>query len=228
MLLMFRYTAMVYSIKNWKLRLLIEGSPLTINVINDPIYLWRSGSEHSITRIGAKENDGTPLYSVSLCHVGATVAAINAINFCKKKNPFNGGITRFCVEQMVGQDFTYIESLKKSPMFSEQCWFNAKRFYTCAYKDIENQISDEILNTIYLAQFAGRAQELNFIPKMTFFQFMEKVKFEKFGGEKEFTEIRNKLPQWVIDKEMESGVLGKEGYIYCDNEKKINKDKKEN
>lgn len=76
----------------------IEGTPLTINRIEDPLYLWRTGSEHSITRIGIKENEGVPLYNWDLCQVGATAASINAIKFCKKQNPFNGGITRFTVE----------------------------------------------------------------------------------------------------------------------------------
>ena len=41
----------------------IEGTQLQINIIDDPIYLWRTGSEHSITRIGTEENDGVPLYN---------------------------------------------------------------------------------------------------------------------------------------------------------------------
>ena len=64
---------------NWKIRMTIEGSKLTINRIDDPIYLWRTGSEHSITRIGVEENDGIPLYNWDLCQVGATAASINAI-----------------------------------------------------------------------------------------------------------------------------------------------------
>jgi hypothetical protein len=44
---------------NWKIRMTIEGSPLQINIIEAPIYLWRIGSEHSITRIGVDE-DGIP------------------------------------------------------------------------------------------------------------------------------------------------------------------------
>ena len=36
---------------NWKIRMTIEGSPFLINIVNDPVYLWRTGSEHSITRM---------------------------------------------------------------------------------------------------------------------------------------------------------------------------------
>ena len=52
---------------NWKIRMLIEGSPLRINLTEEPIYLWKTGSEHSITRIGIEENDGEPLYNWDLC-----------------------------------------------------------------------------------------------------------------------------------------------------------------
>ena len=38
---------------NWKIRMTIEGTPFLINVINELVYLWRIGSEHSITRYGA-------------------------------------------------------------------------------------------------------------------------------------------------------------------------------
>ena len=200
---------------NFKIHMLIEGTPLRINLIQDPVYLWRTGSEHSITRTGIKENGGTPLYNYDLCLVGATAAAINAIKFCKSKNPFNGGILKFTTEQMVGQYFSYIQCLEKKPIFAEQCLFNAKRFYHSVYKEIENQISDDILKTMYTMQYAALGQELiNIIPQITFFDFMKKIKTDKYEGKKEFDEIRSKLPKWVIDLDKKTGVLGEEGYVY--------------
>jgi hypothetical protein len=199
----------------------IEGTPLQISRIEEPIYLWRTGSEHSITRIGAEENGGIPLYNNDLCLVGSTAAAINAIKFCKSKNPFNGGITRFTAEHMVGHYFSYIKALEKAPMFAEQIFFNAKRFYNLAYKDIENQINDDILKNLYTAQYAGEGQELiGIIPEITFFDFMKRVREEEFGGKAEFEQIRSKLPDWVIDLDKKSGVLGNEGYVYTVNEKR--------
>ena len=131
---------------NWKIRMSIEGTPLQINKIDSPIYLWKTGSEHSITRIGIEENGGEPLYNWDLCQVGATAAAINAVKFCQKKNPFNGGVIRFAVEQMIGQYFTYIKCLEKKPMFAKQNFFNAKRFYHFCYKDMEKNIDKNIEN----------------------------------------------------------------------------------
>lgn len=200
---------------NWKIRMTIEGTPLKINVIEDPIYFWRTGSEHSITRIGIKENGGEPLYNWNLCQVGATAASINAIKFCKKKNPFNGEIARFTVEMMIGHYFTYIQCLEKKPMFAEQNLFNAKRFYHECYKEIENQIDDDIIKNMYTMQFAGHSQNMiGIIPQITFFDFMEKIKTEEYRGKEEFDEIRSRLPDWVIELDRKSGVLGEEGYVY--------------
>lgn len=208
---------------NWKIRMTIEGSPLQINLIEDPIYLWKTGSDHSITRIGMEENDGVPLYNWDLCQVGATAAAINAIHFCKKKNPFNGGVTRFAVEQMISQYFTYVKCLNEKPMFAKQNLFNAKRFYHNCYKDIEKNIDDEILKTLYTAQYAAQSQEMiGLIPEITFFEFMDKVRTDEYDGKEEFDEIRKELPDWVIELDKKSGVLGEEGYVYTDNEMEDN------
>lgn len=204
---------------NWEIRMTIEGTPLQINRIDDPVYIWRTGSEHSITRIGIEENDGTPLYNWDLCMVGSTVAGINAIKFCKKRNPFNGGIDRFAVEQMVGHYFTYVKCVEQKPMFAKQNFWNAKRFYKAIYKDIENRISDEVLKTMYTGQYAAQAGEMiGFIPCMTFFEFMEKVKTEEYRGKEEWEEIRAELPDWVIELDRKSGVLGAEDFIPYDGE----------
>lgn len=129
---------------NWKIRMTIEGSQLMINVIQDIVYLWRIGSEHSITRTKADEKDEIPQYNFDLCQIGATIAAIRATKFCKGKNPFNGGIDRFIAETMVGQYFTYIECKEKKPIFAEQNFFNAKRFYRECYCEIEDKITEKL------------------------------------------------------------------------------------
>lgn len=201
---------------NWRIRMTIENTPLKINVIEDPIYFWRTGSDHSITRIGIEENEGTPLYNWDLCQVGATAASINAIKFCKKKNPFNGSITRFTVEMMIGQYFTYVQCLEKKPIFAKQNLFNAKRFYHSCYKQIEEQIDEKILNDMYTMQYASHSQDMiGVIPQITFFDFMEKIKNEEYGGKEEFDIIREELPQWVTELDVKSGVLGEEGWIPC-------------
>lgn len=191
---------------NWKVRMTIDGSPFKISIINDPIYIWKEGSEHSITRTGVDEN-GIPQYNFDLCPVGSTIASINAAKFCKKRNPFNGGVNRFIVEMMIGQYFTYVECWKKKQIFADQCFFNAKRFYYECYKEIEKDIPEEILNTMYTAQYAGKAQDLiGIIPEITFFDFMDDIKKAPYGGEQELMDIRSELPEEILENDKKTGV----------------------
>lgn len=192
---------------NWKIRMTIEGTPLVINIINEPVYLWRTGSEHSITRIGADADDGIPQYNFDLCQIGATIASINASKFCKAKNPFNGGIDRFITEMMVSQYFTYVECKAKKPIFAEQNLFNAKRFYHECFADIENRISEKVLSDIYTMQRAQHGEALlGIIPDISFFEFMDKVKTDYYGGEEELIEIRSTYPQEIINNDIKTGV----------------------
>ena len=191
---------------NWKLRMTIEGSQWVINVINELIYLWRIGSEHSITRSGAEE-DGIPQYNFDLCQIGATIASIRATKFCREKNPFNGGIDRFATEMMVGHYFTYVECKERKPIFAEQNLFNAKRFYHECFSELEKRVSDKILSDIYTVQRGQHANELlGIIPDITFKEFMEKVRTDPYGGEDELREIRCKLPEKVIEADQKTGV----------------------
>lgn len=191
---------------NWKIRMSIDGTPLKINVIDAPVYFWRTGSEHSITRIGIDDN-GIPQYNFDMCQWGATVASINAIKFARKKNPFNGALIRFSTEMMIGQYFTYVECLAKKPIFAEQNFFNAKRFYNECYKDIESQIDDDVLKNMYTVQRTGKMQDLiGIIPEITFWDFMKKVRETEYGGEEEFKRIRESLPKEIINNDKTTGV----------------------
>lgn len=192
---------------NWKIRMSIEGTPLKIQYINEIVYLWRLGSEHSITRTGAEE-DNIPQYNFDLCQIGATEASIRAAKFCRERNPFNGGIDRFIVEMMIDKYFTYIECKVKKPVFEEQNFYNAKRFYHECYKEIEPKISDKILSDMYTFIRGQHAQELlGIIPDIAFSEFMQKVKSDEYGGEDELKEIRSKLPQKYIDNDIKTGVI---------------------
>ena len=84
---------------------------------------------------------------------------------------------------------------------------------------MEKNIDIEILKTMYTAQLAGHSQDMiGIIPEITFFEFMEKIKTEEYGGRQEFDSIRAELPDWVKELDLKSGVLGEEGYVFTDNE----------
>ena len=193
---------------NSKIRLITEGTQLFIKQLDAEVYLWKVGSEHSITSIGVDEN-GIPQYNYDLCQVGATIAAINAVNFAREINPFNGNITKYIVETMIGSYFTYVECVAKKPIFAEQCLFNAKNFYHSCYKEIENQISKKILTDLYTSLLASKAQDfIGIIPEITLFDFLETIKNSEFRGQEEFDEIRSRLPEEIIQNDLKTGVLG--------------------
>ena len=197
---------------NWKIRLIIEGTPLKINCINDVVYYWMPGSEHSITRTG--EKDGIPQYNFDLCQIGATIAGKQATEFAKKINPFNGSINKFIVEQMIGHYFTYIECLGRRPEFAEQNLWLGKYFYRECYKSIEDGISDEIIKTMYTQMNAAKASTLvGIIPQISFFDWFDKIKKADYKKD-DIKTIRGKLSKEIIDNDINTGVIDADCSIF--------------
>ena len=74
-------------------------------------------------------------------------------------------------------------------------------------KEIEPKIDKKILSDLYTFQRGLHANELlGIIPEISFFEFMEKVKTDEYGGEDELKEIRSKLPDYVIERDKKTGV----------------------
>lgn len=125
---------------------------------------------------------------------------------------------------MINQYFTYVKCLDKKPLFAKQNFFNAKRFYHSCYKQIEQNIDEKILKTLYTAQYAAQSKDMiGLIPEITFFDFIKKIKSEPYGGKEEFDAIREELPTWVKELDLKSGVLGEEGYVFSVDEAKDGK-----
>lgn len=197
---------------NWKIRLITEGTNLKIKQIEEVVYYWMPGSEHSITRTG--EKDGIPQYNFDLCQIGATIAAKQATDFAKKVNPFNGSITRFITEQMIGHYFTYVECFGKRKEFAEQNLWLGKYFYNECYKNIEANISEDIINNMYTQMNAAQAGSLvGIIPHISFFDWFDKIKKETYSIE-DIKTIRNKLSKEIIDNDIKTGVIDKDCSIF--------------
>lgn len=190
----------------WCIRLLIEGTPLKIEYINDFCYVWKEGSEHSITRTGTELNGGIPLYNYSLCQIGASIASKQAIDFAQSKNPFNGNIQRFAVEQMIGHYFTYYECLERCPKFAEQNWWLSKWFYHDVFTKYCSNLSYDVLEKFYMQMLSAKGKELNHFPELTFKQWLDKVAKEEYSLD-ELVQIRDKLPEEITDAEKRTGVL---------------------
>lgn len=193
----------------WCVNLAIEGTPLKRNFINEIVYVWKEGSEHSITRSGTEINDGIPVYNYSMCQIGASVAAKQAVEFSIKKNPFNGSVQKFLLEQMIGHYFTYYECLEKCQKFADQNWWLSKWFYHRCYKKYGQNIPQEVVNRFFMQMLSAKAPTLSKFPDMTFDQWFEAIKTEPFKME-ELVEIRNRLPKEILDCERKSGSLTNE------------------
>lgn len=190
---------------NAKIRMIIDGTQLGWNIIDQPVYYWNEGSEHSITRTHTKDKD-IPIYNYGLCQLGADICYKNALEFVNKKNPFSPAITRTAAELMVGHYFTYYECLQNYSEFAEQNWFMSKWFYNNVFTKYANNVSNDILEEIYMHMWMAKANEFKKFPEMTWNQFFEKIKGEEFKKE-ELIEIRNKLPEEIVSLEKETGVL---------------------
>lgn len=190
----------------WCINLVIEGTQLKRSFIKDAVYVWKEGSEHSITRSGTDINGGIPVYNYSMCQIGASIAAKQAVEFALSKNPFNGSIQKFLLEQMIGHYFTYYECKERCPKFAEQNWWLSKWFYHNCYAKYCQNLNDDLIDRFYMQLLSVKGKELQKFPDLTFSQWFGKIKTEEFVFE-ELAEIRSRLPQEILDVERKSGSL---------------------
>lgn len=190
----------------WCINLVIEGTQLKRNLLKDVVYVWKEGSEHSITRSGTDINGGIPVYNYSMCQIGASIAAKQAVEFALSKNPFNGSIQKFLLEQMIGHYFTYYECKERCPKFAEQNWWLSKWFYHNCYAKYCQNLNDDLIDRFYMQMLSAKGRDLQKFPDLTFSQWFEKIKTEEFVFE-ELAEIRSRLPQEILDVERKSGSL---------------------
>lgn len=187
------------------IRLLIEGTQLKRNIINDIGYIWKEGSEHSITRAVAKDiNPDIPIYNFGHCQLGASKAFKDAIDFARSKNPFNGNLSKFAAEQMVNHYFTYYECLEKYPEFADMNWWNSKYFYNECYIQNCQNVSFEILESIFMQYLSVKGKDFKKFPEMTFKQWFDKISTEDFNIQ-ELQEIQDKLPESIKEQQVKSG-----------------------
>ena len=140
------------------------------------VYYWHE-SPNSITRA----NDCQYSYGSSDrdSFYGYVENMIFAIKEAKKRNPYNGLITMWAVSCMLNIYEYYIECVGRAPKHADANFSWCKRYYNEIYKDIEEDISDEILaqhyNDVMRNAYAG--DKLNgIIPCMSIYEFLNKLK----------------------------------------------------
>lgn len=150
-----------------------------INFIPAHVYYWHE-NPNSITRanncqysFGGSERDS---------FYGYTENMIYAIKEGKKRKPYNGFITMWAVNCMLNIYEYYIECVGRAPEHADNNFKWCKRYYDEVYKDLEKDISNEILAQHYndVMRNAYMGDKLNgIIPCMSIFEFLDKLRTER-------------------------------------------------
>lgn len=147
-----------------------------INFINAHVYYWHE-NPNSITRVndcqysyGSSERDSFYGYVENM---------IYAIKEAKKRKPYNGFITMWSVQCMLNIYEYYIECYARAKNHANTNFKWCKRYYDEVYKDIEKDISDEILaqhyNEVMRNAYMGNKLD-GIIPCMGIYEFLDKLK----------------------------------------------------
>lgn len=149
-----------------------------INFIPAHVYYWHE-NVNSITRAndcqysyGSSERDSFYGYVENM---------IFAVKEAKKRNPYNGFITMWAVGCMIHIYQYYIECVARAPEHASGNFEWCKRYYREVYRDLEENISDEILAQHYndTMRNAYMGDKMNgIIPCMGIFEFLNKLKEE--------------------------------------------------
>lgn len=149
-----------------------------INFIGAHVYYWHE-NPNSITRI----NDCQYSYGGSDrdSFYGYVENMIFAIQEAKKRKPYNGFITMWAVSCMLHIYEYYIECVARAPQHAPNNFKWCKRYYDEVYKELESNISTEILAQHYndAMRNAYLGDKLNgIIPCMGIFEFLDKLRGE--------------------------------------------------
>ena len=155
-----------------------------IKFIPAHVYYWHE-NPNSITRA----NDCQYSYGGSQrdSFYGYVENMIYAVKEAKKRNPYNGYITMWAVNCMLNIYEYYIECYARAKEHAGNNWKWCQRYYNEVYRDLENDISDEILANQYndIMKNAYMGDKLaGIIPCMSIYDFLNKLKNnESEGGE---------------------------------------------
>ena len=158
---------------------LISNEQEQINFIPAHVYYWHENPE-SITRA----NDCQYSYGGSIrdSFYGYVENMIYAVKEAKRRNPYNGMITMWAVNCMLNIYEYYIEGYARAREHADNNFKWCKRYYDEIFKDIEKDISTEMLaqqyNDVMRNAYMGNKLE-GIIPHMSIFEFLDKLKEEE-------------------------------------------------
>jgi glycosyltransferase involved in cell wall biosynthesis len=150
-----------------------------IKFIPAHVYYWHE-NPNSITRandcqysFGSSNRDSFYGYVENM---------IYAIKEARQRNPYNGFVTMWTVSCMLNIYEYYIECVARAPEHAETNFKWCKRYYDEAYREIESNISNEMLAQHYndIMRNAYMGDKLaGIIPCMGIFEFLDKLNNEE-------------------------------------------------
>jgi glycosyltransferase involved in cell wall biosynthesis len=155
---------------------LISNEQEQIKFLPAHVYYWHE-SPNSITRA----NDCQYSYGGSIrdSFYGYVENMIYAVKEAKKRNPYNGFITMWAVSTMLNIYEYYVEGYARAREHADNNFQWCKKYYDEVYKNIEGDISNEILaqhyNEVMRNAYMGNKLD-NVIPHMTIFEFLDALK----------------------------------------------------
>lgn len=147
-----------------------------INFIPAHVYYWHENL-NSITRA----NDCQYSYGSSIrdSFYGYVENMIYAVKEARKRNPYNGFITMWAVNCMLNIYEYYVECYARAHEHADTNFKWCKRYYDEVYKDIEENISNEMLaqqyNDIMRNAYMGNKLE-GIIPHVSIFEFLRQLR----------------------------------------------------
>ncbi len=143
----------------------------------DVVYVWWFKAD-SITRVNNYE------YSYNQSFIGYTANMIYAIKHARLAKPFSTKTTQWAIEVMANL-FTYFVKTKfRDNRFIEQNFKACQLYYNEIFKKIEDEIPEEHMRLMIAKVVAEQgSQFLDFIPDITFYDFMEELRNPDKKGE---------------------------------------------
>jgi len=153
---------------------LLSSEQEKVMFVQDSVYFWHQ-KEDSITR---KNNCQ---YSYDQSFVGYTDNMIYAIKHAKKYKPFNNYIDMWAIQTMCQLYVYYYQTVKRDHRFKEQNYKYCVKYYNEIFKKYHDEMLKETYENIFAETLAQQSQNMrDFVADMTVYQFIEKLKGEKY------------------------------------------------
>ena len=187
---------------NYKILALINQTKFKCSHVNETVYLWRCNFD-SISRRNRNDKCSPP-YTYDMNELSKIKSVFNLIDFLKGKGFPADAYKDYIASHMIDVYFKYVQCLHYYPELSEQVFFCGKWLYYGLYKDVGDKIDSTLIAALYNEHMKTNLMKMtDFIPEITIFEFVNRIRESEFGGKDELIEIRKRIPRNVLENDEE-------------------------